>query len=215
VLKDNITATAAELKPTWNGADGCIVIAADFVTVDLSGHLIIGLGLVSNSVGIAQDRTTRFGEVVENGSITGFGYGVAFVGSGHTIQGVNAINNFQNGFYLVGSAHTIKDSNASNNGNDGVDLDGNSSTIKDVNASNNRRVGIFLRKQNRDPLTNEAGNRVIGNTANNNGVAGIWVETCPNLLLENMAHFNNHNSASDNINDPAGCGVRQENYPAP
>lgn len=55
-----------------------------------------------------------------------------------------------------------------------------------------------------------AGNRVIGNTANNNRV-GIETVDCPNLLLENMA---NGNSGID----PRGigvCDIRHENSPAP
>jgi hypothetical protein len=58
VLKSNITATAAEWKPIWIlGCSGCIVIAANFVTINLSGYVITRPG--GSSVAIARDTTTR------------------------------------------------------------------------------------------------------------------------------------------------------------
>lgn len=92
VLKNNITATTiAEMDTTWLQSPyvGCIVIAANFVTVDLSGYLITGpapsttWGGEGHTVGIAQGvvgpNKPLMGDVVQSGSITGFEYGVAFI----------------------------------------------------------------------------------------------------------------------------------------
>ena len=119
VLKNNITATAVELKPTWiPGYSGCIVIAADFVTINLSGYLITGPG--GFSVAIAQDTITRIGDVVQSGSITGFSDGVGFAGTAHTIEGVNASSNGDAGIYLKDGGNRVISNTANNNGGYGI-----------------------------------------------------------------------------------------------
>jgi parallel beta-helix repeat protein len=141
VLKNNITATVAELKPAW-WYRACIVIAASFVTIDLSGYLITGPGRVGGTVGIAQDSQYRVGDVVENGSITGFAYGVAFAGRAHTIQGVNASSNGWEGIDLEGTSSTVKDVNASNNGYAGIYAGGQGNRLIGNTANYNGNVGI-------------------------------------------------------------------------
>ena len=57
---------------------------------------------------------------------------------------------------------------------------------------------------------NDERNRRIGNTANNMST-GVYVESCPNLLLENMATSNSfYDTREDSL-----CDVRQENVPQP
>lgn len=58
MLKNDIIATDDELQPIFLGAHrGCIIIATNFVTVNLSDYLITGPGGF-RSVGIAQDTKT-------------------------------------------------------------------------------------------------------------------------------------------------------------
>ena len=126
VLKNNITATASELKPTWyTGYRGCIIIAANFVTIDLSGYVITGPG-GSNSMGIAQDTVNRIGDVVQSGSVTGFFDGIAFAGTGHTITDVNASKNGSNGtgigILVDGAGIRLIGNTAAENGEYGIDV---------------------------------------------------------------------------------------------
>lgn len=121
VLKNNITATAAELKPTWLGPPygGSIVIAESFVTIDLSGYLITGPELYS--VGIAQDRTSRMSDVVKSGSIHDFCIGVGLSGAGHTVQGVNASNGCD-GIYINDTGNHVIGNTANYNAGYGIVL---------------------------------------------------------------------------------------------
>src|SRR5438270_640371 len=87
VLTQNITATAATMTPVWaTGYVGCIVIAADNLTVDLAGYVITGPGRSASSMGIAQADIVRKGDVIRSGSVTNFKYGVTLRGPGHTVE---------------------------------------------------------------------------------------------------------------------------------
>jgi parallel beta-helix repeat protein len=117
VLTGNFTATTSELKPTWvSGETGCIIIAADFVTLDLGGHLITGPGASGAwSIAISQDTTSRSGDVVQNGSVTAFLNGIAFAGSGHTVQNINATGNLDAGIYILNGGNRIMNNTTNNN----------------------------------------------------------------------------------------------------
>ena len=103
------------MTSTWlGGYTGCIVIAADNVTIDLGGYVITGPG--GSTVAIAQDVGTRKGDVVHSGSVTGFSDGIGFAGEGHTIQGINASNNGDAGIYVFNKGNRIIGNTADNNG---------------------------------------------------------------------------------------------------
>jgi parallel beta-helix repeat protein len=123
VLTKNITATAATMKPVWAGFwVGCIVIAADFVTVDMAGYVITGDGTGGKTMGISQADQNRKGDVVRSGTVTNFAIGVDFVGTGHTIEHVNA------------SANGI-----------GIDINGGTGHRVIGNTTNNNQgIGIFI-----------------------------------------------------------------------
>lgn len=115
VLKNNITATAATMTSTWiAGYTGCIVIAADNVTIDLAGYVVTGPG--GFTVAIAQDTGTRKGDVVHSGSVTNFSDGIGFAGVGHTIQGINASNNGDAGIYVFDQGNRIIGNTVNKNG---------------------------------------------------------------------------------------------------
>ena len=119
LLTNNITATATQLKPVWiGGYTGCVVIAADFVTIDLGGHVITGPG--GFTVAVAQDTISRKGDVVHSGSVTGFSDGIAFAGTSHTIEDINASNNGDAGIYLLNSGNRVIGNTANNNGAYGI-----------------------------------------------------------------------------------------------
>ena len=96
------TLTAAPHNAAVENQLGCIVIAADFVTLDMAGNTIIGPGTCSNCVGIATDRDRR-GVTVRDGTVTAFKNGVQLTGPGHTVEHVRAIGNSGIGI-IIGSS---------------------------------------------------------------------------------------------------------------
>jgi len=102
VLVGTITGASQNLSPAVENQLGCIVIAADFVTLDMAGNTIVGLGTCANCVGIATDRDRR-GVTVRDGTVTGFKNGVQLIGLGHTVDHVRAIDNSGIGI-IIGSS---------------------------------------------------------------------------------------------------------------
>ncbi len=107
VVTNNITATAATVQPTNFPAGGnipaCIVIATNFVTLDLAGHTIDGstlsVGAGISSYDPSHDNVT----FVHSGIVANFpNGGVALTGDGHTVKDVRAIHNGA-GISLFGS----------------------------------------------------------------------------------------------------------------
>jgi len=96
------TLTATPHNAAVENQLGCIVIAADFVTLDMAGNTIIGPGTCSNCVGIATDRDRR-GVTVRDGTVTAFKNGVQLTGPGHTVEHVRAIGNSGIGI-IIGSS---------------------------------------------------------------------------------------------------------------
>ena len=64
----------------------------------------------------------------------------------------------------------------------GVALAGNGHTVEYVRAINNTFDGIAVGIG--------SGHRIVGNVANDNGVAGIYVGACPAAVLHNVAKGN-------------------------
>ena len=84
IVSKNLEATAK--------TDGhCIVIDADFVTLDLSGYTLGGNG---TGIGVWDNDATHQGIVVRNGMITGFDYGIELSDvTNCTVERVTAIDN--------------------------------------------------------------------------------------------------------------------------
>lgn len=78
VLAKNITATQSDLKRIRNES-ACILILADFVTLDLRGYAITGPGLDMEAFGIYSTANASgkqpIATHVRNGSITNFNRG--------------------------------------------------------------------------------------------------------------------------------------------
>jgi hypothetical protein len=71
LLTNNITARATELKTANGSTPSCILIIADFVTLDLNGFNIQGPGQSVNAFGIYSTNNNR-GTVIRNGSVSNF-----------------------------------------------------------------------------------------------------------------------------------------------
>jgi parallel beta-helix repeat protein len=202
VLANDITATARDLK-TFGGSElACILIIADFVTLDLDGYTIVGPG---SGFGIYVNAPLgspgRAGVHVRNGAVTGFERGIALEGSGHTTEQVRVTRNGQ-GVTFDGNGLVAREVQAFENADHGILCFGGSGhSVRDSQAHGNS-IGISLFEC--------TGSSIIGNTLTRNGVGGILVK-CPSLLVQNMA---SENGAFD-ISTDAGACTRSDNNPAP
>ena len=160
VVVQNLTATG-----------DCLVIAADFVTVDLGGFTLTGNGTTGE--GITDQLAGHTGVVVRNGAVTQFGFGVSMAtGSRLTIEGVRAVDNNVHGM-SIGMNSIIRGNTVSGNGGIGISVDVGSVVAGNV-VSHNLDDGIAA----------ERGGIVSGNSSTNNGTHGIDV-VCPSNIIGN------------------------------
>lgn len=213
VIDKVIRATATDLIPAGAGATACIVIAADFVTLDLQGYTITGPGDVpgtfAGGIATVSSGFTREGVVIRNGSVTNFEFGVFACCSGFTVEHIRSVKNTSSGLQYGGSGHIVSN-NLSNNGNWGIFGAGTVQIVGNV-ANNNGNDGI--QAQANATATGNIGPRVVGNTANSNGNRGIFAG-CPSLLVQNMASGNGDPAQIVTPTVGVGC-VRLENSPLP
>lgn len=140
----------------------CILINADYVTLDLAGFAVIG-DATPNTFGIQSGD--HKGIVVRNGAVTGFTLsGVSLTGSYHTIENMRAIGNGANGLSVFGGPFAAR-----------------GSIIRGSVASENARSGISVAQNSSSVVT--------GNVTLNNGIYGIIV-ACPSVVTQNMAYGN-------------------------
>ncbi len=102
------------LVQNLTAAGDCLIIADDFVTIDLNGWTIAGDGTGS---GIASDE--RRGVAVRNGTVTGFEFGINLEGSDARVEEVRAIGNGV-GVIVAGEGSTVSGNTASENEGDGL-----------------------------------------------------------------------------------------------
>jgi len=139
----------------------CLLVLADWVTIDLNGFVISGSGTGS---GIGSAQLGRTGITVRNGTIRGFSAGIDFAFNGGQML-VEKMRLFNNVNYGVGT-------------ND-------SSVVKDCIATGNG-IGFFLGSRsvvtgntanfNQDGFSINVGSTVIGNTAGNNSRDGFQTQ---------------------------------------
>jgi hypothetical protein len=160
VLASNLTASG-----------DCLVVTADFVTIDLAGFLITGNG---TGAGIRADPAPEGarGIAVRNGTIAGFGVGVFLTASGAIVEGLRVVGNASNGIVAVG----IVRGNTAGGNVGGIVATG---TVSGNTARNNSGRG----------MTVNANSTVSGNTAVQNGDFGIFV-VCPSNIIGNTASAN-------------------------
>ncbi len=170
-------------------AGDCLVIAADFVTIDLAGFTLTGDGATGE--GITDRSAGHVGVVVRNGAVTEFGFGVRIAsGSRLTIEGVRAVNNNVHGM-SIGMNSIVRGNIVSGNGSIGISADTGSIVTGNI-ASDNGDDGIAV----------ESGSTVSGNTSTNNTVFGIDV-VCPSNVIGNTLQGNN----GADLSDPTGCNL--------
>ncbi len=146
LVDNNLTATG-----------DCLVIAADFVTLDLGGFVLTGNG---TGAGVTDNFTDHKGIVVRNGMVTNFSTGILLHGAGSVVEGVRSINNGGTGI-AVGFG-TVTGNTAANNGFYGIFA--GSGIVAGNMASDNGSDGI---------VGLASGSVVTGNVARSNGRNGI------------------------------------------
>jgi len=198
----------------------CIVIAADYVTIDLHGFVItglpdkssgskfgIGIGTASPPPPSVADNGKRRGVTLHDGTIVGFMHGVHLQSEDVRIQRIRSINNAGDGIVVLPCAlcaellhggGLVSDCDASWNGGDGIVVWGFGAVITRNVAIENKGAGITTKRAT-----------VTANVANNNGTFGISAD-CPSTVAENTADSN----SSSNL-DLIGAGCVAAHNAAP
>ena len=153
------------------GQGNCIVINADFVTIDLGGYTIIGAG---SGAGITQARPVN-AVTVRNGKVTNFSAGI-FLGDNTTVERVQAYKNTGTGI-SVSDTSQVKDCLSTHNGGSGIDVGRNGIMTGNI-ASYNQGGGLQC----------GAGSCVItGNTATHNS---LGIAAYSSVISNNIANDN-------------------------
>ncbi len=143
IVTNNILATAATLQPTNFPAGGnipsCIVIAANFVTLDLAGHVIDGSAISTPANGISShDPSSANFALVHSGVVANFaGSGIVLIGDGHAIHDIRATNNIVgiSAFGLTGGFRLSRNT-VVNNKDSGISLSCPVVLVENVAAGN-------------------------------------------------------------------------------
>jgi Right handed beta helix region len=213
VLGNNLTST-----------DECLVIQADFVTIDLGGFLIRRLLVrdAGDAHGITDRNVARRGITIRNGTIRNFTNGIHLVlSSDILIERVSLLDNTDSGID-AGPGTVVRDCIVTGNGSQGILLRSEALVTGNLVARNGSE-GILLTLGRGNIIgnsvhgngatgiaaTGDGGSFVSNNSSTANGLFGIGV-ACPSVVLGNTAAFN----VLGNINLGDGCTVAH-NSPAP
>ena len=179
-----------------NATGDCLVIASDFVTLDLGGFVVSGAG---GGAGITSHGAALRGVTVRNGVVQRFSQGIALAtSSGVTVERVYATGNAQEGI-LLGDMATVRDSTAIANGSSGVRV-GQRGLVVNNNAGDNgghglsgnlgtSMIGNTSGRNGGSGISTQAGSNVVHNVARNNTMDGIFAD-CPSNVVGNAATNN-------------------------
>lgn len=199
-LAKSFTARQSDLKRIGEGIRGCILIVADFVSLDLRGYTITGPGLEIDAFGIYSTVDARgkwpTAVNVRNGSVTKFNRGMTLEGAGHTVEQVRFAGNYIE-VLLDGTGIKAKDVIAVSNGIGVFLWYGYGHSVEHCQVHSNSEGGIYMRDYPVEGLPSlPHASRIVGNTVSDNVGFGIYA-VCPSLILQNMAYDN-----------PPGPGVK-------
>ena len=167
------------LTANLTASGDCLVVKADFVTIDLAGFVISGNGKGS---GIST-KGNPDGVTVRNGVIQNFKRGLDLrAAASVVVEGVRVFNNSVRGIQ-VGADSLVQGNLASGNG-DGISVDDNSLVVGNV-ASENAQGGLDIGWNS----------TVTGNTASQNGQDGLEAGN-HNTISNNTASSNVHDGIS-------------------
>lgn len=205
VVTRNLTATG-----------DCLVVQADFVTIDLDGYVIAGNGA---GAGVTEFLSVGVHDVtVRNGIIRGFQRGIA-LGNSRAVR-VERITATGNTFDAIaaGDVASIVGNTVADNGGNGVRL--GQRALVTGNSVNDNASGILVGIGGNvagNTVGHNAGNGistaegalVTNNVSRNNGSDGISVD-CPSAVISNTTSNNqgvNLKLINSDCTDPAVCCV--------
>jgi hypothetical protein len=156
VLTNNIVATPSSIitvtPPGFVSTTACIVITADFVTLDLAGFVITGSELgASCADGIATtEDVDHYGIYVHSGTVANFscassGVGVFLYGNGHTVEHIRALKNHDGIIVLSFTAshfagHRIVGNTAISNPSTGIFVECPAVVLENTAAGNGSQI---------------------------------------------------------------------------
>jgi hypothetical protein len=158
----------------------CLLITADFVTIDLAGFTISRAGGFPGFPGptAIAARVQIGGITVRNGSIAGFGTGVALGGDGSIVEGLRVFDGFVVG---IGATGIVK-------GNTVVGIADGPGRGTGISATG-IVTGNYVVASRLADYEIGRGSTVIGNTAvGGDGAPGIgFIVACPSNVTDNTA----------------------------
>jgi len=192
----------------------CLVVASDFVTIDLDGFVISG---ANGGSGVVEQNAQPFrGITVRNGTITGFAQAILLQNSsGVTVERINATANAFNGI-VVGDNSTVRDSVAIGNGNVGIAL-GQRALVTGNTSDDNGFSGILIGiggnvlgnttgHNKGSGISTSEGANVVNNVSRNNSVDGIFMD-CPSAAIANTTS----NNLGQNLHLISGACLSEHN----
>lgn len=188
-----------QLDKNLNATGDCLVIQANFVTIDLNGFTVTGDG---TGDGITDGGVARKGIAIRNGTITGFVDGIdLFFSRGVSVEQVRAFDNSGDGI-RVGFDSMVTGNTAFDNVGNGIfarfgsTVTGNTARSNNGNGiradGDNTVTGNAARTNSNDGIHVGSGSTVTGNTANDNSGTGIKVSN-GSTVTGNTARGNNGN----------------------
>jgi hypothetical protein len=174
----------------------CLVITADFVTIDLAGFPITGANTTPSSTAVAIRAMPPSGQLlgiaVRNGSITGISGGGVDLGAadGSIVEGLRVVGT---GFFGI-VARGIVRGNTVTNVTSGIGVDATGTVTGNTADGNASGIVIGI-------LAPFKASTVIGNTATDNSDFGILVG-CPANITDNTAV---NNSGGNLVLNGNGC----------
>jgi hypothetical protein len=195
-----------ELANNLTAARDCLVITADFVTIDLAGFTISGTQTqLCGGTAIAAGENTR-GITVRNGSISGFGTGVDLAGEGSVVEGLRLSGNSSKASVIGIAAKGIVRGNIVEQFacvlESGIGISATGIVTDNYVNHNQRGIGVG------------EGSTVIGNTVTNNLEGGLLV-SCPSNVTNNTAVNNGQISLPGGNLSLSGDGCNNTNNVAP
>ena len=172
-----------------NADNGCLVIAADDVVLDLGGFSLVGNGMGSGMLASGIFMDDRKNVVIRNGTIRNFGgngvredsdFGLA---KNHQVSGLRVLDNGARAIALSGDNHQVTDCFVS--GNDGGIVAGNFARLVGNIALDNSALDSGIAAQSASTITGNrsvgngigispgSGSTVSGNTVTDNAIFGI------------------------------------------
>jgi hypothetical protein len=172
-----------------NAVGDCIVVKADFVTIDLDGFVLEGNGTgggITDQGGVS--------------TVTNFSNGISLTASTGVVERITSAGNTNVGIVMVSGI--VRDSTATGNvHNTGISVGprslvtGCNSTGNDVGIGTNigtTIIGNTVGLNVRHGIVMSGNGTIVNNTSNNNPQTGIHAE-CPSVVVGNTAVSNGTN----------------------